>query len=204
MEPSIELQKINKSFANKILFTDLSYTFHQRVYHLTGGNGAGKSTLLRLIVGLDSPDSGAVVLNNNYLVKDNSVHAKRLFYVPDDLPIYPFLTGYEFVSWLAKVRTKNIAEVNLLLERFELQAHAHTKIADMSFGTKKKFLLSSALIGQPDFIILDEPLNGLDQKSQQVLLELLQEKAVHCGIILTTHHDAHLGQLNPVKVEILQ
>jgi len=72
----------------------------------------------------------------------------------------------------------------------------------MSFGTKKKFLLSSALIGQPDFIILDEPLNGLDKKSQQMLLMILQEKAAHCGVLITTHYDAHLDMLDPVKVEV--
>lgn len=203
LQRSIQLQKINKSFAKKVLFTDLSYTFHQQVYHLTGQNGVGKSTLLRLIVGLDSPDSGTVVLNNNYAIRDHSVNAKRLFYVPDDLPIYPFLTGHEFLSWLATVRTKNTAEINQLLEQFELQAHAYTKISDMSYGTKKKFILSSALIGTPDFIILDEPLNGLDKKSQQVLFSLLAEKAAYCGVLLTTHHDVQLEQLNPIKVELL-
>ncbi|WP_058533598.1 ABC transporter ATP-binding protein [Legionella saoudiensis] len=202
MERNIKLQKIYKSFANKVLFADLSYTFHQQVYHIIGKNGAGKSTLLRLIVGLDTPDSGCIVLNDNHVVRENSVNAKKLFYVPDDLAIYPFLTGSEFLLWLAKARTNNSAEINSLLEQFELEQHAHTKIADMSFGTKKKFLLSSALIGQPDFIILDEPLNGLDKNAQQVLLAILAEKAAHCGILLTTHHDAHLERLNPVKVEV--
>ena len=73
----------------------------------------------------------------------------------------------------------------------------------MSYGTKKKFILSSALIGTPDFIILDEPLNGLDKKSQQVLFSLLAEKAAYCGVLLTTHHDVQLEQLNPIKVELL-
>lgn len=64
--------------------------------------------------------------------------------------------------------------MNQVIERLELQPHLNTRISDMSFGTKKKVLLSSALIGQPDFIILDEPLNGLDKKSQHALLMLLQ------------------------------
>ena len=204
MDSRIQLQKVNKSFANKVLFADLSYTFYQQIYHIIGKNGVGKSTLLRLIVGLDSPDSGAVVLNNEYSVMDYSVNAKRLFYVPDDLAIYPFLIGKELLSWLAKARTKNSDEIEVLLECLELEQHMNTKIADMSFGTKKKFLLSSALIGQPDFIILDEPLNGLDKKSQHMLLTLLQEKVTHCGILLTTHHDAHLDILNPIKTEVLK
>lgn len=204
MPSSIQLQKVNKSFANKVLFANLSYTFRQKAYHIIGKNGAGKSTLLRLLVGLDAPDSGSIILNNKYSVTDNSVNAKNLFYVPDDLAIYPFLTGKELLSWLAKARTNNVDEINQLLERLELQPHLHTRVSDMSFGTKKKFLLSSALIGQPDFIILDEPLNGLDKKSQQMLLTLLQEKVADCGILLTTHHDDHLDLLNPIKIEVVE
>ncbi|PJD92628.1 MAG: hypothetical protein CK426_03275 [Legionella sp.] len=199
----LQLKKVNKAFTDKVLFADLTYTFQQRAYHIIGKNGAGKSTLLRLLVGLDAPDSGSIVLNDHYPVSDNSVKAKNLFYVPDDLAVYPFLTGKELLSWLAKARTDNVDEINQILERLELQPHLNTRIADMSFGTKKKFLLSSALIGQPDFIILDEPLNGLDKKSQQALLMLLQEKALQCGIILTTHHDAHLDLLDPIKVELV-
>lgn len=204
MESRLQLQKVNKAFTDKVLFADLSYTFQQRAYHIIGKNGTGKSTLLRLLVGLDAPDSGSIILNNHYPVSDNSVNAKNLFYVPDDLAVYPFLTGKGLLSWLAKARTNNVDEINQILEQLELQPHLNTRIADMSFGTKKKFLLSSALIGQPDFIILDEPLNGLDKRSQQVLLMLLQEKVLHCGIILTTHHDAHLGFLNPIKVELIE
>ncbi len=200
---SIQLQKVNKAFTNKVVFANLSYTFQQKAYHIIGKNGSGKSTLLRLLVGLDAPDSGSIILNNQHSVTDNSVNAKNLFYVPDDLAVYPFLTGKELLSWLAKARADNVDEMDQLFERFELQPHLHTRISDMSFGTKKKFLLSSALIGQPDFIILDEPLNGLDKKSQQILLMLLQEKVAHCGILFTTHHDAHLDLLNPIKIEVV-
>lgn len=203
MTTNIQLNKMNKSFANNLLFSDLSYIFNQRVYHLVGKNGAGKSTLLRLLVGLDSPDSGSIALNNQYSMQKGKPHVKGLFYVPDDLAIYPFLTGEEFLFWITKARTSNLQEIHELIERFELQPHLKTAIVDMSFGTKKKFLLITALIGQPDFIILDEPLNGLDKNSQQVLLMLLKDKMTCCGIILTTHHEAHLDLLNPIKTQIL-
>lgn len=203
MASCIQLQKVNKAFADTVLFTNLSYTFQQQAYHLIGKNGTGKSTLLRLLVGLDTPNSASIIVNNHYCVSETNVIAKNLFYVPDDLAVYPFLTGKKLLSWLAKARTKNISEVHQVIDRLELHAHVNTRISDMSFGTKKKFLLSSALIGQPDFIILDEPLNGLEKKSQDMLLTLLHEKATHCGIILTTHHDAHLDRLNPRKIEVI-
>ncbi|MGQ3890902.1 ABC transporter ATP-binding protein [Legionella sp. CNM-4043-24] len=202
MAGNIQLHEVNKAFSNKVLFANLSYVFLQRTYHIIGNNGTGKSSLLRMLVGLDTPDSGSIILNHHYSAGDYSVNAKRLFYVPDDLAVYPFLTGIEFLSWLANARTNNAGDLDRILELFELQPHLNTRISSMSFGTKKKFLLCSALMGQPDFIILDEPLNGLDKKSQQTLLLLLQEKALHCGIILTTHHEAQLDLLNPVRVEL--
>ena len=198
MEHSIQLININKSFSNKVVFSNLSYNFGQNNYHLIGKNGAGKSTLLRLIVGLDVIDSGSIIINGK-----NNTNTKQIYYVPDDLEIYPFLTGDEFLSWIAKARFSTSSELNKVIEQLELKIHLNTSIANMSFGTKKKFLLASALIGSPDFIILDEPLNGLDKNSQQVLLTILKEKSCSTGIIFSTHHDANIELLSPIKVQIL-
>lgn len=204
MEISIHFENVNKSFNHKLIFSDLSYTFYQRNYHLIGKNGVGKSTLLRLIAGLDSPDSGSILINNQYAVGDSNLNAKQIFYIPDDLEIYPFLKGMEFLLWIGRARASNMNEINEVVEKLELKAHQHTYISEMSFGTKKKFLLASALIGNPDFIVLDEPLNGLDKHSQVVLLTLLNEKAISSGIILTTHHDSEIDLLKPVKIQVLK
>lgn len=204
MEISIHFENVGKSFNHKLIFSDLSYTFYQRNYHLMGKNGVGKSTLLRLIAGLDSPDSGSILINNHYSVGDSSHNAKRIFYIPDDLDIYPFLKGIEFLSWIGRARASTLTEINEIIDKLELGAHQNTCISDMSFGTKKKFLLASALIGKPDFIVLDEPLNGLDKHSQFVLLTLLNEKASSSGIIFTTHHDSHINLLKPIKIQVLE
>lgn len=182
-----------------MVFSDLSYRFDKHNYHLIGKNGSGKSTLLRLIVGLDVIDSGTIIINNGFYAQNNK---KQIYYVPDDLAIYPFLTGNEFLSWIAKARYTTTEELDKVINQFELKSHLNTSIANMSFGTKKKFLLASALIGQPDFIILDEPLNGLDKNSQQVLLSILKDKSCNAGIIFTTHHDVNIELLSPVKVQI--
>lgn len=201
MANSIQFKNVSKSFTNKLIFSELSYNFYKKNYHLIGKNGSGKSTLLRLIVNLDTTDSGSITINNEY-VGTNEL-TKKIFYVPDDLAIYPFLTGKEFLSWIAKARASNVHEVNEVIDKLELRPHQDAYIADLSFGTKKKYILASALIGRADFIILDEPFNGLDQYSQSVLLTILKEKARYSGLILTTHHDAHIDLLNPIKVRIM-
>lgn len=204
MEINIHFRNVDKSFNRKLIFSDLSYTFYRGNYHLIGKNGVGKSTLLRLIVGLDSPDSGSIVINNHYAVGDSNLNAKRIFYIPDDLEIYPFLKGMEFLLWIGRARFSTMNEINNVIEKLELKEHQNTCISELSFGTKKKFLLASALIGNPDFIVLDEPLNGLDKDSQMVLLTLLNEKSKSSGIIFTTHHDAEIDLLKPIKIQVLK
>jgi ABC-2 type transport system ATP-binding protein len=204
LEINIHFENIDKSFNHKLIFSDLSYIFYKRNYHLIGKNGVGKSTLLRLIAGLDSPDSGSILINNHYAVGDSNLNAKRIFYIPDDLEIYPFLRGMEFLLWIGRARSSTMDQINEVVEKLELKAHQNTCISEMSFGTKKKFLLASALIGNPDFIVLDEPLNGLDKHSQMVLLTLLNEKSKSSGIILTTHHDSEIDLLKPIKIQVLK
>ena len=202
MENSIRFNNVNKSFSNKVIFSDISYDFCKKNYHLIGKNGVGKSTLLRLMVGLDNVDSGHITINNESRVGNDNYHAKRIYYVPDDLAVYPFLSGNEFFSWIAKARSSTINEMNDVIDRLELRVYLNTYIANMSFGTKKKFLLASALVGKPDFIILDEPLNGLDKHSQQVLLTVLKEKSCDSGLIFSTHHDSNIALLDPIRVQI--
>jgi ABC-2 type transport system ATP-binding protein len=202
LENSIRLDRVKKSFSNKVIFSDVSYDFFKKNYHLIGKNGVGKSTLLRLIVGLDTVDSGHILFNNDFNVGSYNRQAKQIYYVPDDLAVYPFLTGNEFFSWIAKARSSTQEEMNDVIERLELRNYLNTYIADMSFGTKKKFLLASALIGTPDFIILDEPLNGLDKHSQHVLLTILKEKSYNSGLIFSTHHDSNIALLDPIRVHI--
>lgn len=204
MEISIQYKNVSKSFNHKLIFSDLSYTFYQRIYHLTGKNGVGKSTLLRMIAGMDSPDSGSIIINNQYAVGDRRLNAQRIFYIPDNLDLYPFLKGIEFLSWIGHARSSSVNEINVIMEKLELTPHKNICISDLSFGTKKKFLLASALIGKPDFIVLDEPLNGLDKHSQSVLLDLLLGQSRSSGIIFTTHHDSNIDLLNPIKLQILE
>jgi ABC-2 type transport system ATP-binding protein len=154
------------------------------------------------MAGLDIIDSGNIIINNDHQVRKSEHNAKRIYYVPDDLAVYPFLSGDEFFSWIAKARLSTIHEMKEVIDRLELRTYLKTYIADMSFGTKKKFLLASALIGNPDFIILDEPLNGLDKHSQQTLLTILKEKSCDSGIIFSTHHESNIALLDAIRVQI--
>ena len=101
----------------------MSYIFYKKNYHIIGKNGVGKSTLLRLMVGLDNIDSGNIIINNDYQVKNIDKNAQRIYYVPDDLAIYPFLSGNEFFLWIAKTRASTKVEMDNIIEQLELTPH---------------------------------------------------------------------------------
>lgn len=202
MNINIQLTHVSKTYEHRQLLNNISYQFTKNIYHIIGSNGVGKSTLLRLLVGLELPDSGSVIINGHTEVSSHNLMAKNIYYVPDDLEVYPFLTGKEFLNWIAQARPTHSGEIENILECFYLNLHTNTKISNMSFGTKKKFLLASALIGTPDFIILDEPMNGLDQNCQHVLLTILTEKSKNSGLILTCHEEDKIAQLHPYKLQL--
>ncbi|KTD02725.1 MULTISPECIES: ATP-binding cassette domain-containing protein [Fluoribacter] len=202
MNINIQLNHVSKSYESRQLLNNISYQFTKNIYHIIGSNGVGKSTLLRLLIGLELPDSGSVIINGNWEVSSHNLMAKNIYYVPDDLEVYPFLTGREFLNWIAQARAPHGGEIENILECFHLNPHMNTKISNMSFGTKKKFLLATALIGTPDFIILDEPMNGLDQNSQSILLTILEKKSRNSGLILTCHEEDKIAQLHPYKLQL--
>lgn len=202
MNINIRLSNVSKAYGDQLL-NNISYEFTKNIYHIVGKNSVGKSTLLRLLVGLEIPDSGSITINEHKAVRNHNLMVKNISYIPDDLEIYPFLTGKEFINWIAQARSAGNNNIDNIINGFNLKKHLNTKISDMSFGTKKKFLITTAFMGTPDFIILDEPMNGLDQSSQSFFLLILEEKSKKSGIILTCHEENKITVLQPYTIEIL-
>jgi ABC-2 type transport system ATP-binding protein len=161
-------------------------------YGLLGPNGAGKTTTMRMIAGLLTPDFGSIEVFG-IDVRRNPAAAKELIaWLPDEPLLYDKLTVAEYLEFIAglwrmdpKQAERNARE---LLERLNLWAHRDDRCEGFSRGMKQKAALAGALIHQPQLLILDEPLTGLDAAIARQVKDLLLERArAGCTIILTTH-----------------
>jgi ABC-2 type transport system ATP-binding protein len=161
-------------------------------YALLGPNGAGKTTTLRMVAGLLQPDAGSIhIAGRDALL--NPVEAKRIVaWISDEPMIYDKLTPYEYLEFVAGLWgiEPRIAKERAddLMEWLGLMPHAQEHCGGFSKGMRQKVALAGALVHEPEVIILDEPLTGLDAGSARQVKKVLRER-VESGatVIMTTH-----------------
>ena len=159
-----------------------------------GPNGSGKSTTVKVLTGLLQPTRGQVLFEGQDIQSDLVSYRKRLGYVPEEANLYPFLTGEEYLEMIGTLRamspTRMKTKIGSLLELFSLFPHRHVSLGLYSKGMRQRILLIAALMDNPDVLILDEPLSGLDVTSVLIFKNLIQAfsargKAVfYCSHIL--------------------
>jgi len=161
-------------------------------YALLGPNGAGKTTTLRIVAGLLRPDAGSVSVFGIDALAD-PVAAKRLIaWVPDEPPIYEKLTPLEYLEFVAGLWGVEPAaaerNARALIERLGLGPNAQERCQGFSKGMRQKVALAGALVHDPQLLILDEPLTGLDAAAARQAKDVLVER-VRAGVtvIMTTH-----------------
>ncbi|HMN38893.1 MAG TPA: ABC transporter ATP-binding protein [Hyphomicrobium sp.] len=190
--PALEMRDLRKTFA-KPAVDNLSLTVQRgEFYALLGPNGAGKTTTLRMVAGLLKPDSGEIsICGIDALARP--VQAKTVMaWVPDEPLIYDKLDPLEYLEFVAGLWAMEPAkaerEARNLIEILGLGSHASTRCQDLSKGMRQKVALAGALIHDPQLIILDEPLTGLDAASARQVKAVLKERvALGATVIMTTH-----------------
>ncbi|MDR3464613.1 MAG: ABC transporter ATP-binding protein [Xanthobacteraceae bacterium] len=161
-------------------------------YALLGPNGAGKTTTLRMVAGLLPPDAGSIAVEGRDALRDPVAAKQLMAWVSDEPLIYDKLTPAEYLEFVAALWGRDAREAeasaHALLVALGLQQHRHERCEGFSKGMRQKVALAGALVHDPQLIILDEPLTGLDAVSARHVKALLQER-VHagCTVIMTTH-----------------
>lgn len=158
------------------------------VYSLIGANGAGKSTLIRMIVGITEPDAGRILICGEDLAHRLPKTKRHLGYLPEELILYDRLTGREYLELVAGLKESDPALVADEIDFFELSQVAQKLVGAYSLGMRKKLGLAAAMIGSPDILVLDEPLNGLDVEMMRKLrLRIERERERGRALLISSH-----------------
>ena len=190
--PALEITNLNKSF-DRPAVNGLDLKVHGgEFYALLGPNGAGKTTTLRMVAGLLQPDGGAISVFGTNLAVDPLEAKRKIAWVSDEPMIYDKLTPLEyleFVSGLWAVDPHEAERRSLdLVEWLGLAPHAMERCGGFSKGMRQKVALAGALVHEPQLIILDEPLTGLDAGSARQVKDVLLSRVKRgTTIIMTTH-----------------
>ncbi|MBN9662799.1 MAG: ABC transporter ATP-binding protein [Acidobacteria bacterium] len=189
----LELAGLTKYYRNNAVVEDVSFqVLPGEVTGYLGPNGSGKSTTVKMITGLLEPSAGKVMLDGRDVSEDWTGFKRRLGYVPEEAILYSYLTGLEYLRLIGRLRGLREREVeqraNDLLELFSLHAFRHGAISTYSKGMRQRILISAALMHNPDLLILDEPLSGMDVTSAQLFKHLLDELARQGKMILYISH----------------
>lgn len=186
---AIKISNLTKRFdGNEVLKNINLEIYENEILGILGPNGSGKSTLMKLILGMIKPNNGKIEVYN-YVSFRNPIEIKKIIgYVPEDIRLYEFLTGYEFLNFVADIyEIKEREKIEEYLKVFELEEKKHELISSYSLGMKRKISIISALLHKPKILLLDEPLNGLDPKSARILKDLIIEMKKEKAIVISTH-----------------
>ena len=185
----INITNLNKTYDDKVVLSNITFQANKgEITGLIGPNGSGKSTLIKILLGLESADSGkATILGTTY----SELGAEPISIVGtflDSYQPYPSRTGYEQLRWIALSCGLSKQRCTECLEIVGLKDVGKKKIKDYSLGMKQRLGLATAILADPDILILDEPINGLDPEGIRWLREFLKDFVKQGKTVLLTSH----------------
>ena len=188
--PSVVVDHVSKSFGEFTAVNDLSLAVHAgRIFGLLGPNGAGKTTTIRMIVNITAPDSGRIELFGRQITPELQ---DRIGYLPEERGLYKKMKVGDQLRFFAELKSVPGKEadrrVDQWLEKLKLTEWKNKKSSELSKGMQQKIQFITAVIHEPDLVILDEPFSGLDPVNVDLLKEIILElKASGKTIIFSTH-----------------
>jgi ABC-2 type transport system ATP-binding protein len=204
----LELRGICKKFSTVTVVSDVSFMVAPgEVLGYLGPNGAGKTTTIRMLAGLLEPSRGEIFFEGRDIRADLRAFKSRLGYVPEQSEIYPHLSAFDYLRLVGRLRGMKEKEVRdkalAFLRVFDLEEDMYGPVASFSKGMRQKVLLSAALLHDPDILLLDEPLSGLDVTTALVVRDLIRRLAAERKIIIYSSHVLEVTEKICTKVIIL-
>ena len=213
MEYIIEIKNLSKSFGSIRVLKDITVCFEKgKIHGLIGRNGSGKTMLLKCICGFVPPTSGTVSVNHKIIGKDTDIPERMgiIIEAPGFLPNYSAFDNLRFLAMIQhRIKKEDIAEV---MERVGLEPLSKKHVGKYSLGMRQRLGIAQAIMENPEILILDEPMNGLDNHGvediRSLLLKLKEEgktiviashSAEDIGLLCDTVYEMDAGVLKPVR-----
>lgn len=221
----IQIKNLSRSYGDFLALDQVTLDIPDgEVVGLLGLNGAGKTTCLRILTGFLYPTGGEVFVNGHDVFA-NPMESKRLIgYLPEQPPLYPELLVYDYLEFVGRMR--GVAELELkqeiarVCELTEISDRIDARIRTLSLGFRKRVGIAQSLLGNPPFLVFDEPISGLDPRqivemrtllrklagSRTILISshILTEVRHTCDRVFILHHGKLVGQVKGPELEKLE
>ena len=205
----LKIEHLTKTYGEKKAVDDLSLHIRPgEIYGFIGHNGAGKTTTIKSCCGILKFDSGEIYVDGISIREKPLECKKKLAYIPDNPDLYEFMTGIQFLNFVADIFSVSAAErqnrIRKFADAFELTSDLAQPISAYSHGMKQKLAIISALIHEPDLIIMDEPFVGLDPVASHLLKGIMREICDRGGAIFFSTHVLEVAEKLCDKVAIIK
>jgi len=204
----IELENLTRTFGNLTAVNHLDLEIPRgELFAFIGPNGAGKTTTIKMIVGLLRPTEGRALVCGHDVHKDYMAAKSLLSYIPDQPHLYDKLTGREFLHFMGKMYDVPSARIERtiarLSETFSLGGFLDDLGETYSHGMKQRVVISAALLHEPEVLVVDEPMVGLDPRAASILKQTLRERAAAGTTIFMSTHTLAVAEEMADRVGII-
>lgn len=206
--PVLELRQVSKRFGAKQAVYPLSLELYAgEVFAILGPNGAGKTTTLKMTTGLLRSDTGSVSVCGHDMTRDGRQAKQALAYVPDQPFLYDKLTGREFIRFAAEIYGVPGRQIQMRLailsERLDMEPFLDQLTEAYSHGMKQKVALAAAMIHEPQVLVVDEPIVGLDPRTIRVIKDMFREIALRGGTVFMSTHTLDIVESIADRIAII-
>ncbi len=188
----IEVKNITKYFGAKKAVDDITFTVEKgEILGFLGPNGAGKSTTMRMITGFIPPSDGTAVIGGSDIIEDSIAAREKIGYLPENAPVYPDMTVVGYLDFCSEIRGFSGGErkkkVEETIEKCFLTEVKYQTIGTLSKGFRQRVCFAQSIIHDPEYLILDEPTDGLDPNQKHEVRLMIRRMSAEKVIILSTH-----------------
>ncbi len=188
----VEVNHLTKRYGKHTAVEDISFTVEDKqIYGFLGPNGAGKSTTMNIMTGYLAPTEGEVTINGYDMMREPEKAKQHIGYLPEVPPVYPDMTVLEYLRFAAELKripkTERNEQILNVMELTQVSEVAGRLIKNLSKGYRQRVGLAQAILGEPDVIILDEPMVGLDPRQIIEMRDLIKDLGKRHTVILSSH-----------------